>query len=709
MIRPRVLGMLLCAAVPALGLAAEGMWPPEALPPAETLQGMGLSLPRAQLADPGAAPLGAIVSVGGYCSGAFVSADGLVVTNHHCVSALLQANSTAEQNRARDGHVAKTRAEELSGGPAARVYVVEGIEDVTAKVHGPAKKAKTDLARFEAADKAQKQLIAACEATAGRRCEVVADDHGRAFRLITYREHKDVRVVYAPPESVGSYGGEIDNWMWPRHAGDFALIRVYVGPEGQLDAGPNNVPYRPPHHLKVSAEGVKPGDFVMAAGYPGSTERYGRYADQRYQAEVALPAQAALLEEMLTVLREESARDPEGAARLASPIDGLANYQKYVTGLLDNLEASPILAQREAEAKAIAAWAAADPARSAHVAALAELERISAEERAERAAGEVQWLMFSSDLLTAAHTSLRAVTERTKPDLKRDQGFQERDQDDLLDGLYGIDDSLWIPAERRLVELGLRKNAALPEAERIAPLQAFVEARGGIDKTLALLYTSPALADAAARKALFGAPLKQVQASTDPWVQLALALETWLAPRRDRAEAIAGARLRLEPLYMEAARAVRASAFYPDANNTLRWTFGAVKGYSPADGVLYTPQTTLPGLVAKAGPAPFDAPARLLAAAAGESSSRWVDPALGHVPVDFLSDLDTTGGNSGSATLNHKGELVGLVFDGNYESMSADWIFDPALTRTIHVDVRYLLWTLEEVEGAAALVKELGF
>jgi len=257
-----------------------------------------------------------------------------------------------------------------------------------------------------------------------------------------------------------------------------------------------------------------------------------------------------------------------------------------------------------------------------------------------------------------------------------------------------------------MLELVFVRHATLTPDQQSSELSGWIEQHGGIESALERLYTEPSLATADGRLALLAMERGDFESSGDPWLSLAVSIEGFLASERVRENERSGAMLRLMPLYMDALKASR-ELVYPDANNTLRITVGHVKGYSPADAIWYHPQTTLSGMVAKAGEAPFDAPQRLLDAAEHSAESRYHNSELGDVPVNFLSTLDTTGGNSGSATLNSKGEFVGFLFDGNYESMSADWLFDPALTRSIHVDVRYALWILE-AEGAEHLLAELG-
>lgn len=702
---------LLVAVLAPAAHADEGMWLPEQLPDnAERLQELGLAIPVEQLADPMGAPLGAIITLG-FCSASFISPDGLIATNHHCVSGYLGYNSSADANRARDGYLAADRSEELWAGPGSELQIVESLTDVTDQVMAKVGRKASDKDREARVDRAIKELVAACEEEENRRCRVASYYGGRSYRLIKARELKDVRLVYAPPESVGSYGGEIDNWMWPRHAGDFALLRAYVAPDGSTaEHADDNVPYTPAHYLRIDPTGAQEGELVMVAGYPGGTDRHAMADVLRWHAEVYYPRSLAIAQAALDLLKDEAARDPEAAARLSSPIDGIGNGVKYRQGMLDNFESSGVVARVQARDAAIAAWVAADKKRTrTYGRAIEELRQLHDHTQQRWPSDYLhQRLVRYVDLLGTATTALRLAEEKQKPDLQREQGFQERDEDRIRARAERLERTLWLPADRRLLSDLLDEAAALPADERIAPLDAWVAAQGGRDAALERLFTDPALARTQARLDLLAAPLSQLQASTDPWVELARALETWRAPRRALDKVAEGARLRLEPVYMEALLAASTGPVYPDANSSLRITYGTVRGYKPQDGLLALPHTTVAGMAKKAGDWPFDAPQRLLDAAPTAPDSRWADPQLGDVPVDFLTDLDTTGGNSGSATLNNKGELVGLIFDGNYESMSADWLYDPVLTRSIHVDVRYLLWMLDSVEEGGWLLEELG-
>lgn len=353
----------LCALLSDDVRADEGMWLPEQLPDmGEELAGMGLELSAEQLADTSQAPLGAIVSFGEYCSASFISADGLIGTNHHCVTGLLQFNSDAEHDYGTDGYLAETRSDELSGGPTARAYVVDDITDVTESVKAKVRRWTKDKKRYELVEEAKKTLVAECEETPNHRCLVAEYYGGRQYRLISRLEIKDVRVVYAPPDSVGNYGDEIDNWMWPRHAGDFSLVRAYVAPDGSsAEYSEDNIPYSPPHHLQIDATGGADGEFVMAAGYPGRTYRYRTARSMAFSAETAYPHGVQMADDILAILHAESAKDPEGAARLKAPIGWISNGRKYRQGNLDNFQGSGVVERKNKQWAELVAWVEADP------------------------------------------------------------------------------------------------------------------------------------------------------------------------------------------------------------------------------------------------------------------------------------------------------------------------------------------------------------
>jgi hypothetical protein len=693
--------------------ADEGMWLPEQLPeigPAWAERGLQIAPER--LADPLGDPLGAVVSLG-FCSASFVSPDGLMATNHHCVESYLQYNSSAERNLHVDGFVAGSRADELSTGPTGRVWVVERIEDVTATVLAGIGRRGKDATRERKVSEASKRLVAACERQPNRRCRVASFRGGGEFRLITSREILDVRLVAAPSMALGQFGGDIDNWMWPRHSADFAFVRAYVAPDGSsAPYAKDNVPYQPPHHLVVDPTGAEPGSFVMVAGYPGRTERHARARELRWYAEQYVPTDVALTAAVMATLQQHADADADAAAKVGASISQLGNGLKNDQGLLDGLSHGDLIAQKEATEAEILAWIDADPARRKRWAAgmREHAALIDAEQADALRAQYVSWIRRGADLLGVANRALRLAQERRKPDIQRDGGYQDRDVERIQAGLERLDKSLHLPSDRAVLGLVLARYVALPEGERVAELDAWLQAHGGVDAALDDLYAGPALSTTAGRLALLDQDLATLEASRDPWMQLAVALDAWSAPRRAVAKERAGAHLRLDPLWyaaLEAWETEHGRVLYDDANGTLRLTLGHVAGYEPEDGLWAKPQTTVSGLAAKAGGAPFDIDAATVARAK-QGGGRWKDEALGDGPADFLTTLDTTGGNSGSAVLDGEGRFVGLAFDGNYESIAADWIFLPEVTRTICIDVRYMGWVMDGWDGAGWIREEIG-
>lgn len=691
-----------------------GMWLPRqlALPiHVAALRAMGVTIDPARLTDPLADPLGAVVLLGG-CTGSFASRDGLIITNHHCAQEALELNSTPEANLVEDGFLARTRAAEKTAGPTAHVWVAQGFRDVTGEVLDGLAAIADPTARYAELEGRHKQLVAACEAgRPGIKCEVTSFYRGAEYQLIEYLELRDLRLVYAPHRAIGNYGGEIDNWAWPRHTGDWAFFRAYVGKDGgSADFAADNVPYQPKHWLRIAKTPLAEHDFVMVVGYPWSTTRLDTYAEVKWDVEFSYPFQIARLQadyDLAAALEKQGgATGIKAGVKKQRVQNGLENYQ----GVLDGLQKGDALAVKLREADRLAAWLDGS-ARAADRAAVERLEAIGA---ARRATAKVDQLRERAEtgaaLLEVAHVLVRNAEERPRPDAAREPGFQDRDQADLLAEQKGFADDYDPVIDRAFWRLALVRALALPPAER-PWLNVLVGAKPGaavdekgIDRALDRLYRSK-LTDPALRvKLLTTATSKQLAASKDPFLRLAVAL----APERRKREAAdqreAAEVALLSPVLGAALRDSAGGALAPDANGTLRITYGTVRRFD-GGGLPFTRVSEIP--LKDTGTEPFDAPAVLLDAIAGRQWGRWADRALGEVPVDFISDLDTTGGNSGSPTLNARGELVGLLFDGNIESVASDVVWNHALTRSIHLDIRYLGWVMTAVDHADALAAEL--
>ncbi len=694
------------------------MWMPTQIAAhAQSLKDAGFELDPSVLTDPTSFPLGAIVSLGG-CSASFVSSEGLIVTNHHCVGRYLQNNSTPEDNLIENGFLAKTRAEEKSGGPRARVFVTQAFTDVTDKILGGLDKVTDDKERYKTIAERRKQLINTCEQ--GRpdtRCLVSSFFEGAQFFQIEQLEIRDVRLVYAPHPGIGVYGGEIDNWRWPRHTGDFSFLRAYVGKDGKpADYSADNVPYTPPHHLKVASEKTKEGDFVMVAGYPGRTTRLKTAGEVREAADWYYNYRIAMFEEYIAVLEKLSAEDEELKIKAAGRLRGLSNYFTNYKGMRDGLNQGGLAAEKEKLEADLQAWIAADEARKARygdvlskIAALNETRKQTRE--TDTAFSEV---LRGSTLLGVALDMLTWADEREKPDAERKRGYQDKDVADDEVAYRAMQKTYDPRLDRAVFKLFLTRAARLPEDKRPSILTAIVGKNvdeAAIDKALDKLYKKTKLGDPEVRvKLLKTANKKTLAKSRDPFIKLALAIKADVDARNEREEAFVGAMASLRPTYIAALREFTGGNLAPDANSTLRITYGTVRGYtSPGKSEPYTPFTTVSEVVAKhTGEDPFNAPKALLDVANAKNWGPYAHPDKGEVTVNFLADLDITGGNSGSATLNARGELTGLVFDGNYESIASDWVFTPAITRSIHVDIRYALWIMDAVDKADHLLSEMG-
>jgi hypothetical protein len=697
-----------------------GMWIPSQLGSshAETLKKLGLEIDPAQLSDPMGYPLGAIISLGG-CSASFVSPDGLVATNHHCITGALQYNSTPQQNLLENGYLAKTRADEKSIGPTGRVYVTQAFKDVTFDVRKDIEAVADDRKRHEEIEKRTKALLAACEKDRPTvRCEVAAYDGGAQYLLIERLQIKDVRLVYAPHEGVGNFGGEIDNWRWPRHGGDFSFYRAYVGKDGKpAEFSAENVPFKPRHHLKLATKPLSEGDLVFVAGYPGRTYRLATYDEVSEAVDWWYPRRVELCEDYLGLIGELSKADPEVKIK-ATPLDrGLSNTLTYTKGSLEGLTKGGAARTKERLEADLKAWIGSDASRQAKYGdVLPKLELIFDERKqtrdAEAALDEV--VRFSS-LLGSAVTIARLAEERAKPDAERKPDYQQRNWEMLEQGTRALEKRYSRTLDIALLERALMRASRLPEPQFRPLVEPFV-GKGSFDRkalrqAIEKLYAGTQLERTEVRvKLLKTATLPQLRANRDPMMRAALALLPLVKTGEDRQDARNGALVLLRPRYIAALRDFIPTPIAPDANGTLRVTYGTVRGYRPRpEAPRHRPFTVVSQIPDKAtGKEPFNAPERLLEAIRGKRFGAYVDPALGEVPVDFLADCDITGGNSGSATLNSRGEITGLVFDGNYEAMASDWLFMPEITRSIHVDIRYALWVMDAVDGADDLLREMG-
>ncbi|WP_425493472.1 S46 family peptidase [Marilutibacter chinensis] len=703
--------LIAAGATPAC--ADEGMWMPSQLPDiAGQMKAAGFEGRPEALSELAQPPMNAVVKVGGG-SGAFVSADGLVLTNHHVAFGVIQYNSTSGRDLIADGFVAADRAAELPANPDYRVLVTTGFERITDRVLAAAG-GKRGRAYFDAVDAAGKTAVAECEQAPAQRCSIANMYYGSDFYLVRQLELRDIRLVYAPPGSIGNYGGEVDNFMWPRHSGDFTLLRAYVGPDGRpADHSPGNVPFKPPAHLQMSTRNVKQGDYAMLAGYPGITFRHRMASEFAGQVEWQLPSRIALYRRMIEVIERAGASDAEARVRYASQLRGLLNGLKRAQGELDGLRRSDAVSVRRADETAMLAWldgrADADAIRADIAAAQAVLDEVAATRDRDQLVAQI---LRQTQLLRAAVTVQRLALERDKPGAERESGYQQRDEA-LIEGQLRQVQRRYAPSvEQALLTDLVLQYLTLPADQHLPEFDAvFGTSPEQVRASVGALYAGTALGDEEVRVAAMQADRDALAASQDPLLRAAARLMPALLRLEDAFKTHEGELLRLRPAYMRALtgfREANGQAVYPDANSTLRVSYGRISTLDPRDGVRYRPLTTVQGIVEKhTGEEPFDAPRPLLEAIARGDFGSTAEPSLDTQTVNFMTNLDTTGGNSGSPVLDAEGRLIGLNFDSNWEAVSASWMYDPRYKRAIHVDMRYLRWLMSKVYPAPHLLEEM--
>lgn len=701
-------------------LADEGMWLLNTLDqlPWKEMQAHGLELTPGQIYNPDGVGLAdAIVQLGGG-TGSFVSEKGLIITNHHVAYGAIQRQSSADQDFIRKGFLAETLADELPAkGYTARMCT--GFEDVTKKVLKKVKDSMSYGERYEAIEKAQRELLKKFENDETVSGQVVEMLSGTKYYLFTYLTLKDIRIVYAPPRSVGEYGGDIDNWMWPRHTGDFSFMRAYVGKDGKpAEYAEDNVPFKPKKYLKISLDGIQENDFTMVIGYPGNTMRYRTsYSIDLWQNET-YPEQIEFFGKNIKALEELAGDDRELQIKYASRIKGLNNVLKNNQGMVEGLKKSNILERKRKQEAEFAAFLKKNPdldKKYGYI--LPEISSIYADLRTyhkkQTALGN---LMGSSDLLASARFIHKWSVEKQKKEKDREPGYSDKNIERVKKQLESQRDQIDVPANKELMAMMLLDVTKLPENQKILAAERITQGKTGAElKKLVSDYVEDMFAktvftDFDKAMELFDKSEAEIKKINDPLINLAAELEVENKELTDKYDAFVGAVYKLRPPLIQGMYEWKKGSLYPDANGTIRFTYGYVKGYNPRDAVSYNWITTLKGVIEKdTGEEPFDNPAELTEIFKKKDFGKYLDPTINDIPVNFLHTTDITGGNSGSPVLNGKGEVIGVVFDGDYESMTSDFQFNADLTRTISVDVRYAIFITEKLGKASNILKELNF
>jgi hypothetical protein len=702
--------------IPVLG--DEGMFLPDTLSqlPLKKLQQRGLKIPITDIYNPnGPSIKDAVVIVDGG-TGEFLSAEGLMLTNHHVAFDALVAASDQSKDYATNGYLAHTRGEELPA-KGYTVQITQELKDVTADVLSGGTEATSPQDRA-AAILTKTRAIAAANAkpTEGITANVLPLNEGLSYYLFTYLMLRDVRIVYAPPKNIGFFGGDPDNFEWPRHDGDFTFMRAYVGRDGKpAEYATGNVPYKPKKFLSISMGGVKENDFVMVMGYPGSTRRYRESYSVAYNQDIAMPFQIDVFNKQIEELQNAGKNDPDLQIKLQSRIFDIANTLKDLEGSVVAMRRFGVIDQKRTEEAAFTRWLSANPDRQKKYGEVLPSLQKAYEELTRTAQRDLiaQQMAGLSDVFQILSLVNRVAVEKAKPQADRNSSLimnALRARGALPEIFADRNAAL----ERDMFAFLLRKATDLPAGQKLdaveklfgkLPADARVRAEEDFARTLA---EGKNLATAESVNGLFEKTPAQLKELNEPLVDFAGEVGDLATQIGAKQRAFNATVARWRPLLVQGMSEMHANKPYPDANRTLRFTYGDVKGYVPHDAAIYQPFTNLSGVIEKdTGREPFDVPAKLKQLYRARDFGPYATPDGQNVPVNFLSTTDIIGGNSGSPILNGRGEQVGIIFDGNYEGLGNDFFYNDAKGRAIAVDIRYVLFIADRFGGAGYLLKEL--
>jgi hypothetical protein len=651
----------------------------------------------------------AVVIFGGGCTAEIVSPQGLVLTNHHCGYGSIQAHSTVDHDYLRDGFWAKTKEEELPN-PNLSVTFLISIEDVTSQVLANVSQDMSETDRTETINTARQAIEK--KATEGNdyRAQVASFYGGNYFYLLVYERYNDVRLVGAPPSSIGKFGSDTDNWEWPRHTGDFSVFRVYSGPDGKPAAyAKENIPLKPKYFLPVSIKDLNQGDFTMIMGYPGRTSRYMTSYEIKEQLQIVHPDRIKIRGIKQDIWMKDMKADQKVNIQYSAKYFGSSNYWKFSIGQKAGLERLNVLGKKEALEAQFNTWIAADPKRKAKYGEALKLIKTSIEGRADyyNALQYLSECIQGCELIRMNRTATTLISALQSEDDQKIADAVASTKERMSDFYKNYNPPTDIKSTKAMLKL-YRADIA----ERFQPdFYADVvdkKFKGNIDKFVDDMFDKSIFSSESKFMAFLDKPvLKKLE--NDPVYLTSLSIyKTYasVSAENDKFDddLTKGRRLWIAAL-MEM---VPDKTQYPDANFTMRLTYGTIEPYDPRDGVTYKYYTTLQGVVDKYKPGDyeFDLPQRLIDLNNKKEYGRY-GSSKGYMPVCFLTNNDITGGNSGSPVMNGNGELIGLAFDGNWESMSGDIAYEPELQRTIVVDIRYVLWIMDIYAGAKNLVDEM--
>ena len=709
----RSLSLLFAAVLALATMAHEGMWLLTKLKQINEaeMQKLGFKLTAEDIYAINRSGLkDAVVRLGGgFCSGEMVSAEGLFLTNHHCGYDAVQGLSSVENDYLTNGFWAMDRKQELPAGFG--VSFLQRIDDVTDKVLAELNDGMSEADRNNKVQEVGAKLKAEITGN-GMSADFKVMFEGNEFYLFVYKTYRDVRLVGVPPSAIGKFGGDTDNWMWPRHTGDFCMFRVYTGPDGEpADYNEANVPFKPAHHFPVSIAGVKEGDFAMVMGYPGSTDRFLSSQGVKLALDIEQPSRVKIRRAKLDIYEEFMKADNKVRIQYASKHASVSNYWKYFIGQQRGLKRLKVYDKKKAQEDELMAWVNANPERKKKYGDIITLLERGYGERTkfEKANTYMQEAAFGSEAIVLGFRmyGLKMQLANDPKDAAKVSAAVARVQaaaEEFWKDYNPATDEKVTATMFRMIHQDVERDLQPPVMTTIEK-----KYKGNFDAWARAMFSTSILTDKARLDAFLAKPTLK---ALDKDLGFQAAEGCLNHYRNILGPAIDASQQDLDRGYRLMVAAMREMdpnrSWYPNANSTMRLTYGTVGSYVPMDGAFYKHVTTAKGILEKEDPTndEFIVPARQKELLLKKDYGRYADE-NGELITCFISNNDITGGNSGSPVLNGHGELIGIAFDGNWEAMSGDIAFEPELQRTISVDIRYVLWTIDKFAGAGHLVKEM--